>query len=499
MNCGNSIKVIDRQLHKYLTHRKSQLIFLAVRWNHAKKWCIPLYYKGNKIFRNKLSTIGIECPLFDSVVSNNGKSFLVLRKKTCEITKFNDLFVDLDLPNGEYLIERIHGIGWHHIKRIQSVIVTLNPKLIKHTTNISEYMNNIWTALCAIYINKLEAAETDVLAGATYKIRTPLNIVMHSISELLHKKEITKYSRLLSHIRSGTNDLLSTIADLTDLSRILSGNIEDFGEMFNFKELIHKITEITKYANGGDRLNIKVNNYSPHAPSWVYGDTTKIQQIILNILTNAIKHTPNLKTMNRNIPIIEINTICIPATKVEREWASKNYFDKMNNKDLAKYKNSSAISITMTFKDNGVGMSKEDIDKIFKFAYLTSSFNVYTDLNYSDDEKISINASKSTTAASKTGSGLGMYITSYLAERIGGSLWIQSTEPGKGTTMALSFILLEIPPTNLLKASMHILNKKTVAIIDKNPKVRDTISKLMRKWNMIPKSYASLSDIKVQP
>ena len=229
-------------------------------------------------------------------------------------------------------------------------------------------------------------AKTIFLSNMSHEIRTPMNAIIGLDSLALHEPEISPKTRgYLEKIGSSAEHLLSLINEILDMSRIESGRTKINSEEFSFPKLLEQVNTIID-----DQSRTKGLNYSCHVAGtlddYYVGDVTKIRQILINILGNAVKFTPK----GGNIDL-----------DVEK---------------IAAFDNKS----TLVFKisDTGIGISKEFLPKIF---------DTFTQEN--------------TTTAFKYGSsGLGMAITKGIVDMMNGKIDVES-EKGKGTTFRVTLTL----------------------------------------------------------
>ena len=229
-------------------------------------------------------------------------------------------------------------------------------------------------------------AKTIFLSNMSHEIRTPMNAIIGLDSLALHEPEISPKTRgYLEKIGSSAEHLLSLINEILDMSRIESGRTKINSEEFSFPKLLEQVNTIID-----DQSRTKGLNYSCHVAGtlddYYVGDVTKIRQILINILGNAVKFTPK----GGNIDL-----------DVEK---------------IAAFDNKS----TLVFKisDTGIGISKEFLPKIF---------DTFTQEN-------------ATTAFKYGSSGLGMAITKGIVDMMNGKINVES-EKGKGTTFRVTLTL----------------------------------------------------------
>jgi signal transduction histidine kinase/DNA-binding response OmpR family regulator len=225
-------------------------------------------------------------------------------------------------------------------------------------------------------------AKTKFLANMNHEIRTPINTISGVISLLLQKKDIGADSKnLLNMSYEATKNLQQLIENILDFSKIEQGKIELNKTNFNLRILLEEIIENYKIkVKDNDNIDIKFD-YNSETDIF-YGDKIKIYQIINNIFGNAYNYT------NKGYIFLKLTT------------------EKNNNND---YK------LIFSIEDTGKGISKENLENIFKEFYQVYSEN---ERNYS-------------------GVGLGLPISKKLIELMNGEIEVKS-EIDKGTNVSFS-------------------------------------------------------------
>lgn len=217
------------------------------------------------------------------------------------------------------------------------------------------------------------------ISSVTHELRTPLISIKGYIDYLLSGKmgQITdKVYSSLDVVRRNTDRLLSLVNDLLDIQRITSGKLKLNRENLDFRDIINDcVKEINPLL---EEKNLKFTIKIPQRPLRMNGDCIRLCQVIMNLLSNASKFTP------------EGGTITL---QVEEK------------KD----------SLHVQISDTGIGVKEEDRIRIFEaFADIEKSVHI-------------------------KGTGLGLNVTKSLVEAHGGRIWVESEGEGKGTT--LIFIL----------------------------------------------------------
>lgn len=222
-------------------------------------------------------------------------------------------------------------------------------------------------------------AKSEFLASMSHEIRTPMNVVV-GISNILSRDNVPpeKRKEMLNSLKLSSQALLTLIDDVLDLAKIESQKIELEYLPFRMDNLVNEIIEINQVKAKEKNIALDVEISSLENINFV-GDPLRIRQILMNLISNAIKFTNEGRVML--------------------------YVETAEDKD-----NDGYVDIWMRIRDTGIGISSEKLDKIFdKFTQADSS-----------------------STRQYGGSGLGLTISRELAELMGGSLTAKS-EVGKGS------------------------------------------------------------------
>lgn len=219
-------------------------------------------------------------------------------------------------------------------------------------------------------------AKEQFLSVMSHEIRTPLNAVIGLTNLLLEERPTKQQLEHLRAIKFSADSLLHIINDILDFSKIESGKIILENEDFNLEHLIEGIHNALSMEAESKKINLNLN-YDKHLPNYVNGDSVRLNQILLNLISNSIKFTDEGK--------VDINVKL--AQELETEW-----------------------KVEFTISDTGIGIAKEKQKSIFE------SFT---------------QASKETTRK-YGGTGLGLTITKQLIDLHSGTIQLKS-KVGVGT------------------------------------------------------------------
>ena len=227
-------------------------------------------------------------------------------------------------------------------------------------------------------------AKREFLFNMSHDIRTPMNAIIGFTSlaatHIDNRDQVIDY---LKKISTASQHLLSLINDVLDMSRIESGRVTLETKPVYLPDLVHDIRDIVQSNIVAKRLSLFIDTIDV-VDEQVIADPMRLNQILLNILSNAVKFTPTGGMVSLRI--------------VEKPTAPKGYAD-----------------YEFHIRDNGIGISEEFRKHIFE--------------QFSREE---------TSTVSKTqGTGLGMSITKSLVDMMGGTITVES-EPGKGSEFVVA-------------------------------------------------------------
>jgi len=284
-------------------------------------------------------------------------------------------------------------------------------------------------------------AKSEFLANMSHEIRTPMNGVIAAaelglaqVPELVAKLDtlgiqerpgqIDKINRYLNIVHTSGNTLLGIINDILDFSKIEAGKLDLENIPCKINEILGRLSDL--FLNKTQEKDVEMLvDIDPKAPMAVFGDPLRLQQIITNLLGNAVKFTPQGGTI-----VIGVSSLSETPEK---------------------------IVLQFFVKDSGIGMKPEILAKLFE---------PFTQADASTTRK-------------HGGTGLGLTISKQLTQMMGGEIWAES-EYGKGTTFFFTVHLnrqpaekedqLQLPPD---------LSGNKVLIVDDNITNRSIVEKIL--------------------
>jgi len=307
-----------------------------------------------------------------------------------------DLFIAFSVSMFvSYILDQIKRLSWQRQQKFM--------ELVEETMHFAE---------------KAEAAskaKSDFLAKMSHEIRTPMNAIT-GMAELALRENLPDAARehIITIKQAGAN-LLSIINDILDFSKIESGKLEIVPSKYLFSSLVNDVVSIIRMRVVDSNLSFVVN-IDCNVPNSLFGDETRIRQVLLNILSNAVKYT------------------------------KKGFVSFSVSGEITE----DTVLLTIDVTDSGNGIKPEDLEKLFgEFVQVDLAANKGVE-----------------------GAGLGLVITKKLVNAMDGNIDVQS-EYGKGSTFTITLSQKICSPEPL--ASIKNSEEKSVLVYERNEIYADSI------------------------
>lgn len=263
----------------------------------------------------------------------------------------------------------------HMASKIQENTKILQEELIKRAIIEAKLKEtNEQLSISNVELASATKAKSEFLANMSHEIRTPMNGVI-GLTQHLSMMNLSEEQRDLVHtIRDSGDALLTIINDILDFSKIESGNLQLEEHPFILTDIIKSVCNLLSTQATKKNINLEYA-IADDIPVYLLGDSSRLRQILLNLVGNAIKFT-------------EYGGIYL----------------SVNSQIIGNHQGFSAYQIMITIKDTGIGINKQNLQKLFQ------PFN-------QGDTSIS---------RKYGGTGLGLVISKSLVGLMGGKIWVES-------------------------------------------------------------------------
>jgi signal transduction histidine kinase/DNA-binding response OmpR family regulator len=279
-------------------------------------------------------------------------------------------------------------------------------------------------------------AKSEFLANMSHEIRTPMNAIIGMTSLLADTSMTVQQREFVETIRTAGDTLLTIINDILDFSKIESGKLELEHTVFVLRDCIEEALDLLapKAAEKNIDLGYIIGEQSP---AGIVGDVTRVRQILVNLVSNALKFTSQGEVL-----------VSVASRKLE----------------------ASTYELQFSVKDTGIGIPHDRMDRLF----------------------VSFSQVETSTTRHYGGTGLGLAICKRLCEMMNGRIWVESRQ-GHGSTFHFT-IQAEAAPIPLRiyeHSALPHLSGRRVLIVDDNATNRRILMLQTQMWGMLPRAAAS--------
>lgn len=275
--------------------------------------------------------------------------------------------------------------------------------------------------------------KSEFLANMSHEIRTPMNAILGMLYLVLKTDLSPTQHNYLAKAQGAAHSLLGIINDILDISKIEAGKIDIENVEFGLDTVLEQLTDAIGYQAEQKGIEFLIR-YDGTIPPFLIGDPLRLGQVLLNLCGNAVKFTEQGQ--------VELGFQCPARTETD-------------------------LTLQVTVRDSGIGIAPDIQDILFK---------KFTQADQSTTRRFG-------------GTGLGLVISKSLVELMGGRIWIEGSQPGKGTTICFT-VQLQVSQhsrARQLELTEHVgplLKGLRVLVVDDNEAAREIMAETLRYFHV---------------